>query len=197
MLRPQLDDLEAEITYLMLREFRPKEVVEISPCNGWSTTWILRALRDNGQGRLTSFDIVDNSTRFVPKGLSEGRWTFCLGPAQENLGRLPSQIDYLFIDSDHSAPFAHWYIEKLFPRLKPGTPVSVHDVFHTADPAGFDGEGKVIIDWLAAKGIPYFTPSKARAPQDYQRIQGLKSELSIAGRIHRADNNSMIYFKLA
>ncbi|PIE23537.1 MAG: hypothetical protein CSA62_06770 [Planctomycetota bacterium] len=46
----QLDDIAAEVTYLLLRDRRPEVVVEISPCHGWSTCWILSALRDNGGG---------------------------------------------------------------------------------------------------------------------------------------------------
>jgi predicted O-methyltransferase YrrM len=54
-LKAQLDDPEAEITYLLLREDRPETVVEIGAFHGWSTTWILQALRDNGTGHLYSY----------------------------------------------------------------------------------------------------------------------------------------------
>lgn len=50
LLVPMLDDLEAEITYLLIRDRGPRVVVEMSPNTGWSTTWILSALRDNQQG---------------------------------------------------------------------------------------------------------------------------------------------------
>ena len=55
LLSPQFDDVEAEITYLLIREFRPKNVVEISPCGGWSTSWILTALKDNGSTSKSRF----------------------------------------------------------------------------------------------------------------------------------------------
>src|SRR6478609_1544796 len=64
-LRPKLDDIEAELTYLLLRELRPAAVVEIGTFHGWSTTWILRALRDNGGGHLHSYDLVDHAVRSV------------------------------------------------------------------------------------------------------------------------------------
>lgn len=38
MLFPALDDLEAEITYLLIRDRHPKVVLEMSPNAGWSTT---------------------------------------------------------------------------------------------------------------------------------------------------------------
>ena len=43
---PQLDDVEAELTYLALREHRPDAVMELGTFQGWSTTWILRALAE-------------------------------------------------------------------------------------------------------------------------------------------------------
>ena len=56
----QLDDIEAELTYLRLRELRPAKVMELGTFHGWSTTWMLRALRDNGTGHLYSYDRVDH-----------------------------------------------------------------------------------------------------------------------------------------
>ena len=66
---PMLDDVEAEVTYLLIRDRNPKLIMEMSPNGGWSTTWILRALRDNGAGgQLWSYDLHDMSTKLVPKG---------------------------------------------------------------------------------------------------------------------------------
>lgn len=197
VLRPQLDDVEAELTYLLLREFRPQSIVEVSPCGGWSSTWILSAIRDNGVGHLYSFDLVDWSSRNIPAELAQGRRTFIQGPVQDNLSRLPDSIDYLFIDSDHSAQFAQWYIDNLFSRLKRGTPVSVHDVYHTADPSGFDSEGGVVIQWLEDRKINFFTASPAKNRPDYAAIEALKGELRLSSPIHRALNNSMIFFNMA
>lgn len=42
-MKTQLDDVEAEITYLLLRHVRPAKVVEIGSLHGWSTSWLLRA----------------------------------------------------------------------------------------------------------------------------------------------------------
>src|SRR5262245_54360322 len=88
-MRPKLDDIEAELTYLLLRESRPSAVVEIGSFHGWSTTWILRALRDNGHGQLSTFDIVDHVRRTVPADLVDGRWTFVAGDVRANLRRIP------------------------------------------------------------------------------------------------------------
>jgi predicted O-methyltransferase YrrM len=195
LLKPQLDDIEAELTYLLLREQKPETVVEISPCGGWSSTWILKALRDNKKGHLYSFDLIDDSVKNIPKELAKGRRTFIQGPVQENLDKLPKQIDYLFMDSDHSAKFAEWYIENLFTRLKPGTPVSVHDVFHTDDPSGFDSEGGVVIGWLNQKKVKFFTASPAKNRESYQALSELKNDLGLTQTVHRSQDNSMIFFR--
>ena len=41
-LHPKLDDIEAELTYLLVRHHRPALVAEIGTFHGWSTTWLTR-----------------------------------------------------------------------------------------------------------------------------------------------------------
>lgn len=195
LLRPKFDDIEAEITYLLLRAVRPDAVVEIAPYYGWSTTWILQALRDNGSGRLYSFDLVDYALRTVPRSLSDGRWTFIQGDVRQTLGRLPSRIDYAFIDAAHTAEFARWYTDVLFSRLGSGTHVSVHDVFHRTDPGRFP-EGAVVVAWLEARTIPYLTASPARAPHVYDALLAAKRELGLAAPIHQSHANPAMFFRL-
>jgi predicted O-methyltransferase YrrM len=192
---PQLDDLEAEITYLLLRENRPETVVEIGTFHGWSTTWILSALRDNGTGHLYSFDIVDNVVRNVPDELARDRWTFTKGDVKANLDTVPRNTDYLFIDAAHTARFAKWYIENLFPVMPAGIPVSVHDVFHGRRPLPFT-EGAVILRWLSTNGIPYFTASHAKAPDIYRRLGELKQDIGLAEPVRTSRDNPMIFFNL-
>ncbi|ALG15178.1 methyltransferase [Kibdelosporangium phytohabitans] len=193
-MRAQLDDIEAELTYLRLRESTPRTVVEVGSLHGWSTTWILRALRDNGFGRLATFDIVDGARRDVPAGLADGRWTFVRGDVRDTVGAVPGDIDYLFVDAAHTARFARWYLAELFTRLRPGTPVSVHDVFHHARPLPFS-EGAVVLKWLADQGITSFTAARAAAADVYERITRTRVRLGIAEPVHRGTANPMIFFR--
>lgn len=194
-MRAQLDDIEAEITYLLLRELRPKTVVEIGTFHGWSTTWILTALRDNGVGELLSFDIVDHVLHTVPEDLSGDRWTFTRGDVRANAELVPAATDYLFLDAAHSASFARWYLATLFPRVGAGTRVSVHDVFHGKRPLPFT-EGAVLLKWLADKGIDYFTPSAKRAPEENARLRALKGELGLDEPVRTSRDNPMVFFDL-
>ncbi|WP_430781904.1 class I SAM-dependent methyltransferase [Actinoplanes sp. G11-F43] len=193
-LRPKLDDIEAELTYLMVRHYRPWVVAEIGTFHGWSTTWLLRALRDNGTGALHSYDIVDHARRTVPAALADGRWTFHHGDVRQ-AGLTPGLIDYLFVDAAHTAPFARWYTTGLFTQLRPGTPVSVHDVYHRRRP-GPVSEGRVVLDWLAARRLGHFTASRAAAPALYGELMAVRRELGLLAPVHRGDRNPMMFFRL-
>jgi predicted O-methyltransferase YrrM len=193
-LKPKLDDVEAELTYLALREVRPTVVVEIGSFHGWSTTWILRALRDNGMGRLHTFDLADHATRAVPDELSDGRWIFEHGDVRDKLDRMPPEPGYLFIDAVHTAGFARWYTRSLLPWLAEGTPVSVHDVYHGRRPWPVS-EGSVLLAWLRDRGIEHFTPSRAGDPDTYDRLIGLKRKLRVVAPVRGSNDNPMVFFE--
>jgi len=60
------------------------------------------------------------------------------------------ELDLLFIDSDHSASFARWYLEeiKLFEMLRPGSLIHIHDIYPVGlEPSGF-GESRYVLEWL-------------------------------------------------
>lgn len=197
-LRPQFDDIEAELTYLLVRQSSPATIVEISPCGGWSTSWILRSLADVGTGRLVSFDLEDTSLRIIPSDLGRDRWTFIKGDVRLNEDSLPSRIDYLFLDSDHSAAFADWCIGHLFPKVRRGAFVSVHDVFRRE--TGVNpryGEATVVLRWLAARSIPYITLSPLANPDGYEAIMKAREDEGLATPIHYSSLNPSLFFVMS
>lgn len=191
--RPKLDDIEAELTYLLVRHQRPARIVEIGTFHGWSTSWLLRALADNGHGRLDSYDIVDHVLMTIPPDLSGDRWAFHPGDVRTATNLRPSTIDYLFIDAAHTARFARWYTGELLEHLNGGTPVSVHDVYHRRR-AGRFSEGRVVLDWLAQHDNNHFTASAKAAPQVFQEIAAVKRALGLDTLVHQASPNPMIFF---
>ena len=195
-LRPQLCDIEAEITYLRIRELKPRTVIEFSPCTGWSTLWMLCALRDNKLGKLYSYDLIDDSLKIIPDNL-KGRWEFIQGDVKETL-RLNEfgSVDYVFIDSDHSVKFANWYIEQIFPYLG-NVPVSIHDICDSYDPDTNHAfpESHVITKWIGDNKIDYFTASERTNKKIYDEIFRLKCELKINKRICNSHRNSMVFFE--
>lgn len=191
---PQLDDIEAELTYLYLRELRPATVMELGTFHGWSTTWILSALRDNGAGRLHSFDRIDNVVRNVPAALTDDRWTFVQGDVHATLDAVPRDVGFLFVDADHSRRFGRWYLAHLFPLLPSGTPVSVHDVFHGRRARIFS-EGAEVVSWLADHDIRLFTAARRNSSDVFAALNEVRAELGIDGA-RGTTVNPMIWFTL-
>ena len=196
VMRAQLDDIEAEITYLLLRHAQPETVIEIGSFHGWSTTWILRALRDNDRGQLHSFDLLDEVRRHVPAELAAGRWNFTQGDARGVDRDLIRRADHLFLDADHGRRFARWYVAHLLPEVRAGIAVSVHDVFHGWRAKPFS-EGSVVLRWLDEHGIPFFTPARRKAPDVQRRLIALKDELGLGEPVRVSRTNPMIFFRMA
>lgn len=193
---PQLGDMEAEITYLLIREYKPNTIVEISPASGWSTSWILNALKDNGLGNLYSYDLVDDSTKTIPLLLSNSRWNFIKGDIKKNIHLLPEKIDYLFIDSDHSANFAMWYIQNLLSNKGENIKVSVHDILKNSNEPGWGEESNILCSWLVENEVPCMTASRALKDKGYSEFLELRKKIGLDAIIHAPDYNSMIYFNL-
>ena len=124
-----------KVLYLMVRHFTPDVVVEISPKRGLSTLHIALALEHNGRGRVWSFEIDYKSLRSAAgtvrrNGLAH-RVTWHYGDARIEVPRQVAALDgleFLFLDSDHSAEFARWYTGCLFPRVRRGGIIHVDDV---------------------------------------------------------------------
>jgi predicted O-methyltransferase YrrM len=197
LLDPHFDDIEAEITYLLIRASRPKKLVEISPLGGWSTSWVLNGIRDNDYGTLYSYDLVDDSLKTLPSDLMSLKWVFKKGDVKKTIGEMPDDIDYLLMDADHSSDFATWYIQNIFPKLRSGALVSIHDVFHDTEPGQTFGEGMVITQWLQQNHVNYVTAAPAKNHSFYNRITELKRELGIQENIHASIANPMIFFSNA
>ncbi|MDT7710577.1 MAG: hypothetical protein QOG20_6184 [Pseudonocardiales bacterium] len=191
---PQLDDIEAEVTYLRLRELRPDKVMELGTFHGWSTTWLLSALRDNGSGHLYSYDRIDNVIANVPADLAGQRWTFTRGDVQASLDEIPRDLGYLFVDADHGRRFGQWYLAHLFPIVPSGTTVSVHDVFHGRKARAWS-EGAEVVSWLEARDVPLFTAARKRTPEVFEALNAVRAELGIEGA-RGTTKNPMIWFTL-
>ena len=124
-------DAEAEVLYLLIRDLRPEVVVEMSPCHGYSTNYILAALHANRGGRLFSYELLEHVRgkpidRVITGNLCSladaERLELIVGNATK--AEIPA-CDFLFMDSCHAAYFAAWYFSHLVhaPKL-----AMVHDI---------------------------------------------------------------------
>ncbi len=192
-LRPRLDDIEAELTYLRIRSGRPSHVVQVGCRDGWSTAWMLRALRDNGHGTLHSFNRTKPLDDVVQPDLAADRWRLSVGDVRDRLAGVPPHIGYLFIDGESSARFARWYLPNLVARLAPGTPVGVGGVFAHHRPRPF-GEAALILKWLHRNHIGHFTAAPSRQPVIHRQLDRIRRSLGFSDDLSGSGRNPMLFF---
>jgi Methyltransferase domain len=131
---------DAEILYSMIREFKPRKIVEIG--SGYSTLLICQAIRAN------KLETPDYRCEFV--AIEPFPPSFLKPPPAEvdrleskPLQQMPSDLwaslgtnDILFIDSTHVARIGsdviHEYLS-IVPSLAAGVVVHIHDIFIPAD----------------------------------------------------------------
>lgn len=143
---------EAPAVYSLVRLLKPRVVVETGVADGVTSSYILRALEDNGEGKLYSVDLPSG---LLPKGRRPGwiveetlrkRWDLRVGDAAELLPPLLKElgeIDMFLHDSLHT--YGHMMLEfrAAWPRLKPGGLFLSHDV----------GQNRSFFDFMKEKGI--------------------------------------------
>lgn len=192
---PMFDDVEAEWLYLLVRHldsFGPVNALEIGPCSGWSTSWILRALADAKRGFLLSVDPQDAAAEKLPEDLKE-YWDFYHGPVEEFYESLPLELDFLLIDSNHNSPAVESILENLLPRVRPGGFVCIHDIYMLATPA--QGEALAIFKYLKSIKANPFTPSKVFA-QSFNAIERVREEVGLGRHIHSHDTNPALFYEV-
>jgi predicted O-methyltransferase YrrM len=132
--------------YGLVREFKPKTLIETGVCNGVSTAVILAALERNKAGSLYSIDFPEYTDTdyeqgtfwegklgaVIPKGIPPGwlipnkyrkRWHLTLGRSQEKLPVLLNElgeIDFFLHDSEHSYECMIFEYQQAWGYLKPG-----------------------------------------------------------------------------
>lgn len=149
----QFHDLRQVVQYLLVRQLRPKRVVETGVQHGRSSHAILRALHENAQGKLLSIDLptiglgrpnhdgrfdlahvdaIGDTGREVPEFLRD-RWELGLAAStDEALTMLQAAVapgvDLFIHDSEHSALWMTEEFETAWPQLSPGGILYADDV---------------------------------------------------------------------
>jgi len=165
-------DIEGEFLYLSMREMQPEVVVEVGSGSGWSTSWLLQGLVDNGHGLLTACDKNDFLSG-IQKPLRD-YLHFIQGDALEVT--FPSPIDFLLSDASHNAPYVYQFRDKVFPLVRPGGRICVHDMFKAVHPA--HGEAISVYQYLDQHDIQCYTPSIV-FPVSHARILAARTAVGL------------------
>lgn len=126
------------VLYSLARLCKPVDAVEIGSRRGGSAMWICRALEENDQGTLHCIDpfvakhggapgFLGHFHRNMEQlGLSH-RIKMVNKFSVDALSDIPAEIDFLFIDGDHSYEGCNSDIMNYVPRVRPEGVVAIHD----------------------------------------------------------------------
>lgn len=134
--------LDAAVLYGMIREYKPKRIVEIG--SGMSTLVMMAAVKDSGLS--TDLTCIEPYLPDYLRAKAGSISTLIEKPLQDVPLDVFSSLeagDILFIDSTHVVRFDSdvvYEILELLPRLPAGVIVHVHDIFFPDD---------YPVDWLA------------------------------------------------
>ncbi|MBU0507986.1 class I SAM-dependent methyltransferase [bacterium] len=130
------ESVDGEILYGMVREFRPKRILEFGA--GFSTLMTAQAIRKNmaeDASYRCDFISVDPEPRAVIRFAVPGLTRLVEGIAQDWPPAAFDELesgDILFIDSSHVLKIGsdvHYLFLQVLPRLRSGVIVHVHDIF--------------------------------------------------------------------
>lgn len=113
---------QAALLTILARMLDAKTAVEVGTFTGYGAICLARGLAPGGH--LTCFEVSEEFARVAQRNLDAAgvadRVTITLGPAIDNLARLPVEphIDIAYVDADKTGYPA--YYDALVPRLHPG-----------------------------------------------------------------------------
>lgn len=129
--------------YALMRELKPKIVVETGTANGSMTSWILAALEKNGIGKLISIDIPSVKEKFtmdisvgqgdtgllIPREYRH-RWHYIPGDAKLYLPKVLSEneVDVFIHDSLHTRTHMLYEYNVARTLMKPGAVILSDDI---------------------------------------------------------------------
>ncbi len=125
----RFEKVSSAMLYSMIREYKPKTVLEVGSSHGGSGCIIMSALLKNDQPfEFYSSEIDDDLRKEAEGHIKEkcGQAPIMLGDITKELDKIP-ELDFLFVDNDHDLPTTKWIVKNLFPLVKKGGIYAMHD----------------------------------------------------------------------
>lgn len=122
------------LLFHLVRELEPRTLLELGTCVGMSTSYQAAALEQNGQGHLTTLDVVGELQESAQSTLAKlnltDRVSMVLGLFEDTLpGVLEGGVvDQVFVDGHHDEHATWTYYEQILPHLSRGSLVIFDDL---------------------------------------------------------------------
>lgn len=130
----RLDVNSSKVLYSLVRHFKPQTYVEFGTSWGGSGLVAVKAMEKNGLPyRYVGFEIVDDLLRDSKVNIVPSNHVQLYGDITKNLDKVPEEIDFLFFDPDGDREITEWSVKHIFPRVKVGGIIQLHDWSVTND----------------------------------------------------------------
>lgn len=135
-------EFDSAILYDIVKNEQPQTIVELSPGQGRTTSCIVNAIDKADNYYLFEKDMtcVDNIMSYLD-GFDNCKFTIGTNVIDSPVLKEIGDIDFLLIDSNHDYILAKWYVNNLFPLVKVGGIIHVHDIYYNVDGNGWDDVG--------------------------------------------------------
>ncbi len=125
-----LDKTCSRILYGFIREYKPINYFEAGTSWGGSARIAVQALLANQQPfQYVGFEMEPNMRKSTEENVINlsPENVKIYGELKENLDKVPQNIDMCFWDTNWDYPITIWFLKNIFPRLKAGGLLQVHD----------------------------------------------------------------------
>lgn len=126
----RLDNESSTILYSLVREKKPKSILEIGTFHGGTTLLILSALiKNKGNFTFVASELIDERRNITKDNVERlcGTSPVLIGDITKNLDKVPKALDFLFVDTDHDLDTTKWIVENIWPRLVKESIFAMHD----------------------------------------------------------------------
>ena len=164
--------------YYLIRAMRSRNVLEVGTHIGASTLYIARALKNNGDGSVTTVDIADVNAGdgawrkvglpipprdFADKLGCRGPINFVTQASLDFINKTDKKFDFIFLDGDHAARTVYREVAAALRILNPGGVILLHD-FYPEGKALFPDNNVISGPFLALSRIIKESPGIAVQP---------------------------------
>ena len=189
---PEMSEFESAFLCGVLKQFRPKKVLEVGVAAGGSTAIILQALEDLGKPyEMHSLDInaqfyrdkakptgfmaafAKENNLITPQSTLCGEHKFHFGRyLPQVIDKIGGDIDLVILDTRHRMPGEGLDFLAVFPYLKIGSVIVLHDVaYNHIKPQHIDGHATtVLFSAVMASKFLNFVPDDGRSRYVYPNI---------------------------